>query len=275
MKLQRILLLSGAILLIGLLSYWLAFVRPFIQIDQARLTASMIEVRSNSPGRLARLSVAEGSWVERGEILFSLNAAKEELFQAELQAKIESLRKALSGHLLEVETAMQEYLTARTDLVIGLEDRSEFPLARLEQQQKMADFCKKEIGLAEQDFELTKQAIQDKSCAAPASGFVIKCQKQIGEQLQAGDAVCLLCNPKTMWVEAIVPESYASKIRVGQKAFVALLTDSSFRCKGELSWISPVALQGHAGIPIRISLEEGYPDCLRPNLQVQLTLKIR
>lgn len=275
MKLRRSLLLLGAILPLGLLTYWLVFVRPYIRIDQACLAASTIEVRSDIPGRLAHLSAPEGSWVEQGEILFSLSAVKEEILQAELQAKIEMLRQTMSGHVAEVEAAMQEYLNARTDLVIGLEDRSEFPLARLEQQQKLADLCKKEIGLAQQEFDLTKQAIQDKNCAAPASGYVVKCQKQTGEHIQAGDAVCVLCNPKTMWVEAIVPESYASQIRVGQKAFAMLPSDSSFKHKGELSWISPIALPGHEGIPIRISLEEGYPDCLRPNLQVQLTLKVR
>jgi len=271
---KRAFLLGAGVIPIALLAYWFFFVRPYIRMEKAHLATSLVEVRTDVPGKLLKLC-EEGTWIEEGETLFSLNSAKEEEARSELQAQIDSLQVRLSHHLAEVEAAMQEYLKARTDQALGLTDQSEFSLVRLQEHQTLADQCKKELSYTGQQLERTAHAIQEKSRAAAISGFVVKRQKQESEELQVGDSVCLLCNPKALWIEAIAPESCASKIQIGQKAFASLPADPSCKWKGALVWISPIALPGHEGIPIRVALEEGYPECLRPNLQVQLTLKVR
>lgn len=264
--------LLGAILPITVAIVWLASGRSSIRIEDARLAAPLIEVRTLVPGILACLNVEEGAWIEKGDILFSLSAAEEEVELAAEQVAIESLRHKLAGHLAEAESAMQEYLNARSDEANGLQDHSEQPLARLGAQQGLAEQCRKELASAEKKVELVKSVIERKNFPSPASGYLIERKKEDGETTLPGDSVCLLCNARTLWIEAVVPETFASQIRIGQKATARLPSDTSLKWEGEISWISPIALPGQAGIPVRISLKEGYPDCLRPNLQVQLTL---
>ncbi len=261
-----------AALPIGIAILWLVGGRAPIRIDDARLAAPLIEVRADVPGILSHLNIEEGGWIEKGETLFSLSAAEEEADLAAQQTAIEALRHKLAGHLAEAEAAMQEYLNARSDEAIGMQDHSEQPLARLGAQQGLAEQCRKEIAAAAQKVELAKTVIQRKHVPSPASGYLIERKKGDGEATLPGDAVCLLCNAKTLWIEAVVPETSASQIQIGQRATARLPSDTSLKWEGEISWISPIALPNHAGIPVRISLKEGYPDCLRPNLQVQLTL---
>lgn len=264
-----------AIIPFGMAIYWFVCIRPYIQIDNAHLAASTIEVRADIPGALAHIHKEEGSWVEKGEILFSYSITEEKADLAEMQINLDSLHHKLSGHLTEAETAMQEYLNARSEEAIGFQDFSEQPLTRLGEQQTQAERCKKEMEELRNKIELAKIAMQRKHFVSPASGFVIERKRVAGEQLLAGDLVCSLCNAKEIWIEALVPESAASKIKLGQRAIARLPSDLSLKWEGVVAWISPIALPKHVGIPIRISLKEGYPDCLRPNLQVQLDLKIR
>ncbi len=267
--------LIAAAVLLSVLLYWLVWVLPYICLEKAHLATQPIEVRSESAGRLASLRAGEGSWVEEGEILFSLSAAEEEAFQEVLLSKIDSLHKSLSNHLTTAEEAMQEYLTARSDEAMGEDDQSEFPLVKMQQQQEMAEQCKIQISMSQQELEHTKLAIRRKTVPAGFPGFVVKQEKHEGEALRAGDLVYSLCNPKKMWIEAIVPESSISKIKIGQKVFAHLPSDSSCKWEGAVSWISPIALSDEKGVPIRISLEGALPEFLRPNLTVQLKIKVR
>ena len=271
---KRITWLLGTTLPLALLLYWLIGSHPTIRIEDARLAAPLIEVRSEASGTLASLKKEEGSWVEKGEVLFCLSTAEEEKSLAELQSKIHFLHQKLSNHLTEAEAAMQEYLNARSDEASGLQDYSDQPLARLGTQQGLAEECRNEISFTEQKIEIAKSAMEKKNFAAPTSGYLLERKKDDGEQVLLNDPVCLLCNAKELWIEATLPESSASKIRLGQKAIAMLPSDASLKWEGEISWISPIALPNHKGIPVRISLKEGYPDCLKPNLQVQLKLKV-
>lgn len=265
----------GAILPLGIAICWLGSSSSRIHLERARIAAPLTEVRSEIPGIFLRLNREEGSWVEKGEILFSFNSSEEEALLAKLQTKIDSIQQKLSDHLIEAQAAMEEYLNARSDEASGLHAYSEKPLARLGEQQSLAEQCKKELAAAQQEAAIAKSALERKNVASPASGFLTERKKKEGEEIRPGDPICLLCNTNALWIEAVVPESAASKIRIGQAATATLPSDPALKWKGELSWISPVALPEHAGIPIRIALKEGYPDCLRPNLQVQLTLDVR
>ncbi len=267
--------LCFALALSGTLFYWFVSVRPYICIQKAYLATHAIEVRSGFGGQLASLRAQEGAWVEEGEILFSLSASKEESFKSELLTKIDSLHQKLSSHLACAEDAMQEYLNGRSDEAMGLDDQSDFPLVKMQQQQAMADQCKEQITLAQLELEHAKVAILGKNATAACPGFVVKRERKEGEVLQAGDLVYSLCNPKKIWIETVVPENSISRIKIGQKVFAHLPSDSSCRWEGAIAWISPIALPDEGGVPVRISLGDSLPEFLRPNLTVQLKIKVR
>lgn len=258
----------------GLLLFWFLGVRPYIHVNEVRLRAHMVSVSSESDGKLARCLAREGSWVEEGEVLFSLSAAKEEMLKAELHAKIQALRQSLSIHLAAAEEAMQEYLNARTELAMGEEDQSDAPLAKMQQQREMADKCSLQISLSEQELAITKACIEGKSRTSPLAGFVVQCQKQEGDLVEAGDTIYSICNPQNMWMEAVVPEKNIAQIQVGQKVYACLAQDPFCKWQGHVSWISPIALDDKQGVPIRIVLDGVFPKVLRPNMNAKIKIKV-
>lgn len=276
---SRTSLITGlvAAILFGIFLYWALAVRPYLSIRNAHLAAPFLEIRADRIGRIALAPYDDGASVKQGDVLCSLIAQEGKEQQKQLQKTVESLEETLSYHLLAVEQAMQEYIAARSDAEIGLisPEQSEQPLALLQEHQKEANECKQQLAGAQMMLEKSRQIEQQQAIRAPFSGVVVKRQKQEGDVIQAGDVIYSFCDPSRIWVDAIVPEKQAAKIKAGQKTSVRLLADSSRKYSGEISWISPVAMSSGEGIPIRVSLQKNGEASLRPNLRAEVKIKIR
>ncbi|MBF8264073.1 MAG: efflux transporter periplasmic adaptor subunit [Parachlamydiales bacterium] len=265
-----------AAILLGLILYWALAIRPYLSICNAHLAAPYLEIRADQVGRVAFAPYEEGASVKQGDVLFSLNTPDEKEQQKHLEQTVASLEEMLSYHLLAVEQAMQEYITARSEAEMGLipSEKSEQPLAVLQEHQSGANECKQQLACAQMTLEKNRQLMQQRSFSAPFSGVIVKRQKREGDVVQLGDAIYSFCDPGRIWVDAIVPEKYIAKVSVGQKASVRLPASRSRDWAGEISWISPVALPTGEGIPIRISLPKTDEPSLRPNLTAEVKIKI-
>jgi HlyD family secretion protein len=265
-----------AAILLSLLLYWAFAVHPYLSIRGAHLTAPYVEIRTEQVGRIAYAPHEEGASVKQGEVLFSLNTPEAKEQHKQMEQSVKALEEMLSYHMLAVEQAMQEYITARSEAEVGIIplEQSEQPLATLQEHQARANECKQQLASAQISLEKNRQSLQQKTIGAPFSGVIVKRQKREGDIVQAGEMVYSFCDPSQIWVDAIVPEKYTEKVSVGQKAFVRLAVDSDREWAGEISWISPVALPAGKGIPIRISLQKGENTFLRPNLSAEVKIKI-
>jgi membrane fusion protein, heavy metal efflux system len=269
-------IILAALIGLALFGYWLGGTSPYLHIGSARLSAPTVDVRTEIAGRLADMYFDVGSRFQQGEELFSLSAEAEKEKQKELQDNLESLQEMLVYRLAAVEEAMQSYLTARSEVDLGLAPTESVndPLNDLQEEQKQAKACQQEIASSGARLEELERQIHQKSVAAPCSGVIVKRQKCQGDMVQAGDIVYSICDPSRIWVEAVVPEKDISKVAVGQKALITLPTDPSRQWEGGVSWISPIALASGEGVAIRIALEESDPQ-LRPNLSANVKIKIR
>ena len=256
--------------------YWLVAVRPYLQIDRARIAAPYLEIRTDHAGRLAYAPYEDGAIVKQGDTLFSLNSEEEKAQQKQMQATVESLRKMISFHLESVEQAMQEYLGARSDVErgAGTIDSVEQPLRVLQEQQTEANDCQQQLATAQANLDYATQQLHQKSTPAPFSGVIVKQQKKEGDVVQFGDIVYSFCDPNRLWVEATVPETAIARVSVGQTATIRLPSSSDKKWQGSVVWISPVALPSGEGVPIRIALDKSENTHLRPNLSAEVKIKI-
>ena len=195
-------------LLIGSLVYWGTAIRPYLRLDDARVAARCTEVRSEQSGRLAALSHEEGAAIKQGEALFSFNTEEETEQQKQLQASIAMLNEVLARHLANADKAMQEYLTVRSEVEMGIasQEQTGKPLADLQEKQTLSKDCKEKLAAAVVSLDQVRRRMEQKTIAAPCSGIVIQRFKHEGEFLKAGEPVYSLCDPSQMWIEAIVPE---------------------------------------------------------------------
>lgn len=262
--------------LIGLLLYWLLGVRPYLHIAGARLSSPQLEIRADRMGRLTFAPFEEGSKVNKGEILFSLNSDEDQDQKQQLQATVESLQDSLSVYIASVEQATQGYITARSEVEMGLapSDHCEQPLAVLQEQQTGANECKQQLAIAQKNLERHIQQAEKKTFLAPFGGVIVQRQKREGDVVQFGDVIYSFCDPSRIWVDAIVPEKHIAKVAVNQKATVQLLIDKGHQWEGSVAWISPVALPSGEGIPVRIQLEKCEGTLLKPNLSAEVKIKI-
>jgi len=57
----------------GAFGYWYLFMRGIVKSDDARLAADRVDLAPDLPGRLDRLFVKEGDWVQKGQPVFVLD----------------------------------------------------------------------------------------------------------------------------------------------------------------------------------------------------------
>ena len=262
-------LLGAALLFCG--AYWAFAIRPYLHIEGASLVAPTMEISSDQVGRLLYAPHEEGSFVKKGEALFSLSGAEEKARMIQTQKTIEMLERSLAAHLSGIEKAMQDYLSARIDFPDT--ELSVAPLAALQEHQNSADECKYKIEEAREKLADHQVFIDQKSFLAPFSGIITKREKREGEVVQFGDRIYSFCDPSRLWVEVVVPEKKISKVALHQKASIRLLSDSS-KLTGAVSWISPIALANGEGVLVRIALDPSDKALSLPNFSADVDIRI-
>jgi cobalt-zinc-cadmium efflux system membrane fusion protein len=74
---------------------------------------------------------------------------------------------------------------------------------------------------------------------APDSGIVAKRIAQVGELLEDGQALAILTNPASLWIEAHLTEGQMKKAVMGQDLFYVSDDGALNRVKGTIIWVSP------------------------------------
>ncbi|MCK9531933.1 MAG: HlyD family efflux transporter periplasmic adaptor subunit [Gammaproteobacteria bacterium] len=89
--------------------------------------------------------------------------------------------------------------------------------------------------------ELAAQQLDDATLVSPVGGVVSVRLAETGEMLQAGQPILRVAALDAPWVRAFLPETWLSRVRLGQAAEVRVdgLPDTVF--PGRLSFISPEA----------------------------------
>jgi len=89
--------------------------------------------------------------------------------------------------------------------------------------------------------ELAAQQLDDANLVSPVGGVVSVRLAETGEMLQAGQPILRVAALDAPWVRAFLPETWLSRVRLGQAAEVRVdgLPDTVFQ--GRLSFISPEA----------------------------------
>lgn len=193
-------------------------IQPVVQVD----------ISADVSGKITRLPVVEGQWVERGQLLVELDG---ERYAAEVDSARANLRSAEASVRLALENenrAQKDFERSRELAAKDLESTAALDSASAGYQVEVARRQSAEDGIAQARAAL-KQALDASSKTsiyAPISGTVSKLEKEVGEmalgaQFQS-DVIMTISNLEGMEALVDVDENDVVSVSVGDPATVEI-----------------------------------------------------
>jgi HlyD family secretion protein len=282
---KRILLIVIiAVIIAGLLYYFFTQDKKegndFIKVS-GNIETTEVNVGFKVPGRIVRLSVQEGDWVEHGKVLAKLDDEdlrnRFELAKATLNSAQAKLSKLLAGsrpeELREAEAVLfqaksdLENKQAHYERMKPLFERGVIPKENLDNAEAGYKIAKASFQKATENYLLVKEGprkedIEDARAQveqaraslklaetqlsytvlhSPLSGVVLVKASEMGEVVNPGTSVLTLADLGNVWLKAYLPETDLTKVKWGQEVVVTTDLRPKKEYKGKISFISSQA----------------------------------
>jgi len=216
---------------------------PAEQIATAVGTAEPIEetvVGSRLLARVKAVHVDAGDPVKKGDVLVELEDTD---LRAALK-KAEAAVRAAEATLAEAEHNFEKYKKLYAE---GQAARQEYDQFRRAYQVAQAN-----LDAARQARKAAETRLSYATIRSPLSGIVVDKQINVGDMAQPGRSLVKLYNPNRMQLIALVPESLASRLRVGGTARVHIQAIDKI-CPGTISQIVPEAQRGSRSFRVKVT----------------------
>ena len=213
-------------------------------------------------GRVAKLHVAIGDWVEEGQPLITLEShevgdAKSDFYKAVADLELAKLNLEREKHLMEQEIGIRKNLVAA---------QAAFKIAQ--SNEEAAEKTLHVLGFNEeqvQEISQTHQISPQITLFAPIAGRVVANEAVLGALVDASTEILRVIDTRVLWADAEVYEKDIAKVRIGQKVD---LTVPAYRDKvfhGEVSYIGSLVDEETRTITVRAEVEnsEGF---LKPGM---------
>ncbi len=184
------------------------------------------DIRAIVPGIVGQIHVKLGARVDRGEPLFELESTRVGEIQGALQ------------------TARQRVLTAQANLARQRELRgSDIASARqVELAAQELATAQSETRAAEATLRMTgaTQGVPSGgyTLSAPIAGTVVRRPAVVGVLATESTSLATIVDTSIMWALCDVPEADASRIAIGQRAYVTVDGSADAGIEGEINWIA-------------------------------------
>ncbi len=325
-KRRRILLLIAVIFLsLGALwaAYWVLVLAKREKTDDAYVNGNRVVISAQVQGTVIAVLADDTQLVKAGQILVKLEPidAQTALSRAasalaETVRQVRQQKATANQYDSEIETRKLELARAQADLakreplvadhaIAGEEVRHalenvQMARAALRQAESQAQSAHALIDgapveenpavlQAKDAFREAWVAAQRNAVVAPVSGYVAERSVQLGQHIQAGEALMTVIPLHSLWVDANFKEVQLRNLRIGQKAEVRSdLYGGSFIFHGHVQGMSAgtgaafslLPAQNASGnwikvvqrVPVRIEIEDG--DLIKSPLRVGLSATV-
>jgi RND family efflux transporter MFP subunit len=236
----------------------------------ARTRAS---VSSKVPGRLAYLGVAEGSYVQRGQVIARLENADYEAQVAQAEANLSSNRARLveaeaDREQLDREARRLREIRARNTQLISQQEvdagetRATTATAR-------ARSAAAQVTAAQAALRYARVNLQNTEIRAPFTGTVLRKEAEVGEVVAPSvgggltrGAVVTMADLTTLEVDVDVNEAYIARIRTGQGARITLDAYPETSFVGRVRQVVPTADRQRATVQVKVTIVDRDPRIL-------------
>ena len=218
-------------------------------------------------GRVSRLLVKPGDYVERGAPLFAIDASEFVQGQNDLVTAVAGVEKAKSRLELAqtIEKRQRELLAirggalkdleqAQSDLIAAQGDKRSAEIALMAVRNRLRILGRSDADIGE--LEKSDRVGPETIVSAPIAGTVIQRKVGIGQYIQNGatDPVFTVGNLSTVWLVANVRESDAPKMKIGAAVEVAVLAYPNRVFNAQLSYVAPALDPTTRRLPVRAEI---------------------
>ena len=246
------LVIPGLAITIGVL--WFALSARYVTTNNAYIKSEIVAVSPDIDGRIISVKIEDNDYVERGQLLFTLDPRPYQIQLEKAHAKLASIRLKIDAMRAEYSQFIAQESEAR--------NRVSYYQSEFERQDDLSAKglgIKRELDQARHQWERSKQdllVVKEKSrqalaalggradipaethpmylealteeneaqllldythINAQASGVVSKMTLEPGEWVEQGKSVFYLVGSGKMWVEANLKETQLTRIKIGQK----------------------------------------------------------
>lgn len=209
-----------------------------ISQSNGRIEAERIAVATRLAGRVAKVLVAEGDWVEDGQMIAQmdtadLNAKRRQAQATVLQAQQQALQAEaiLRQHQSELTTAEAEFARAEQLTNDGFNSQARLDTQRTVLVSAQAAVAAAQAGIplaeatiaaAEAAVEGVQSLIDDSTLTAPRAGRVQYVLEHAGEVVAAGSSIVTLTDLSEMYMTVFLPSRAAGRLVIGAEARIIL-----------------------------------------------------
>ncbi|KJK21793.1 membrane protein [Burkholderiaceae bacterium 16] len=209
LRLLVTLLLTTAAIILGY-SLWTHYMySPWTR--DGRVRAEVVNIAADVSGLVSRVPVKDNQEVHQGDLLFVIDQERFRQALAQAEAQVQA-RKA------ELDMRHQQTIRRR-DLdssVISIESRED---TSAQEKQAKANY---DASLAARD--TAKLNLQRSEIRSPVDGYVTNLNLYAGDYVSAGSARMAVINKHSYWIYGYFEETKLSKVRVGAKVEIRLLS---------------------------------------------------
>jgi len=221
------------------------------------MDVNTVRVSAQTPGSVINLTFDEGSTVQRGQPLVTVDTDKLRFQTEQSDAKIQEIGSQYKNAQAQYKAA----IIGRDNLRIRYERFMSLLKSNATTQQSVDDL-KAQLDVANEQLRATEESLNalqskkkqlesarrvvektmaDASILAPVSGTVLVRYTDIGELLGTGSPVCDIADLSELWTKIYIEEQMLPSIKLGQIVSVKVDGVSNKTFEGKISWISDKA----------------------------------
>lgn len=253
-----------------------------VAIDQNRST----RIYPPYAGRVTKLTIAPGDDVQKGQLLFVIEAADSVDAQKDFVVALTTRNKAISqvnlaqiverrmSTLAKDKAASQrEWQEAEANLTAAENDSrsAEIALQAARNRLRLVGKTDAEIDA----FEKTGALTPDAPVYAPLAGTVLQRKVGPGQYVSAGagdgDPVFLIGDTSKVWIAAYVRETDVAKVRVGEHLIFKVLTQPDRLFETQIDYVAPGIDPDSRRLMVRASVDNS-DGLLKPEMFASVTI---
>ena len=203
-----------------------------------RIEATQVDVSSKYAGRLAEVSVEEGSSVAQGQVIARVSAPEYEAQLRAAQASVQSSKNAAAAAEAEIANRQSALEFAKSDFARGQElMKSGFITKQTFEQRKrnmdsavasvtsftaQRDQALSQIKNADAEVERIEAIIHDLTLVSPRNGRVQYQLARAGEVVAAGAPIVTILDLTDVYMTVFLPAADAGRVTIGDEARIIL-----------------------------------------------------
>lgn len=174
-----------------------------------RVRADVVQIAPDVSGPVNSVAVHDNQWVNRGDVLYSIDPHWLNLAVISAQADVEAKRH---------EMLMRQDAARRRSQIKGVISRED-----LQQTDSAANIAEANYHGAQAALELAQLNLSHATVRAPVAGYVTHLRLRPGDYATAGETKVAIIDAHSFWAVGYFEETKLRHIRVGNTAHIALM----------------------------------------------------